>query len=53
RAAVEPLPPKGDKGSQNHTMDGCSGDDCSKESIEGDERRLTEVGCRIPRSFHG
>ncbi|GJZ16379.1 hypothetical protein Tco_0552056 [Tanacetum coccineum] len=51
RAAVEPLPPKDDKGSQNRTKDGGSGDDFSKESIERDERRLTEVGRRTIELF--
>lgn len=51
RAAVEPLPPKDDKGSQNRTKDGGSGDDFSKESIERDERRLTELGRRTIELF--
>ncbi|GKA74197.1 hypothetical protein Tco_0780499 [Tanacetum coccineum] len=51
RAAVEPLPPNDDKGSQNRTKDGGSGDDFSKESIERDERRLTEVGRRTIELF--
>ncbi|GJT22204.1 hypothetical protein Tco_0892141 [Tanacetum coccineum] len=51
RAALEPLPPKDDKGSQSRTKDGGSGDDFGKESIERDERRLTEVGCRTIELF--
>ncbi|KAJ6828290.1 MATH domain-containing protein-like isoform X1 [Iris pallida] len=51
RAAVEPLPhqplpPKDDKGSQNRAKDGSSGEEFSKDSIERDERRLTELGRR-------
>eukprot|EP00252_Welwitschia_mirabilis_P006889 TRINITY_DN1781_c0_g1_i1.p1 TRINITY_DN1781_c0_g1~~TRINITY_DN1781_c0_g1_i1.p1 ORF type:complete len:1298 (-),score=334.57 TRINITY_DN1781_c0_g1_i1:264-4157(-) len=46
RAATEPLPPfKEDKGPQNRTKD-CSGDDIAKDSVERDERRLTELGKR-------
>ncbi|KAL8158306.1 TNF receptor-associated factor homolog 1a-like isoform X2 [Apium graveolens] len=44
RAAVEPLPPKDEKGPQNRTKDGGYGEDFSKDSIERDERRLTELG---------
>ncbi|KAL3506061.1 hypothetical protein ACH5RR_031443 [Cinchona calisaya] len=44
RAVIEPLPPKDEKGPQNRTKDGCSGEDFSKDSIERDERRLTELG---------
>lgn len=44
RAALEPLPPKDDKGPQTRMKDGSLGDDFSKESIERDERRLTELG---------
>ncbi|GJT58535.1 TNF receptor-associated factor homolog 1a-like protein [Tanacetum coccineum] len=51
RAVVEPLPTKDDKGSPNRTKDGGSGDDFSKESIERDERRLTEVGRRTIELF--
>ncbi|KAJ6852317.1 MATH domain-containing protein-like isoform X1 [Iris pallida] len=51
RAAVEPmphqpLPPKDDKGSQNRTKDGSSGEEFNKDYIERDERRLTELGRR-------
>ncbi|KAH7661278.1 putative coiled-coil protein [Dioscorea alata] len=41
-----PLPPKDDKGSQNRTKDPNSGDDFNKDTIERDERRLTELGRR-------
>ncbi|CAI9118268.1 OLC1v1019808C1 [Oldenlandia corymbosa var. corymbosa] len=51
RAALEPLPPKDDKGPQNRTKDGCSGDDFNKDSIERDERRLTELGRRTIEIF--
>ncbi|XP_050216227.1 TNF receptor-associated factor homolog 1a [Mercurialis annua] len=46
RAAMEPLPPKDEKGPQNRTKDGNSGEDFNKDSIERDERRLTELGRR-------
>ncbi|KAI9087443.1 hypothetical protein K1719_030583 [Acacia pycnantha] len=51
RAAVEPLPPKDEKGPQNRTKDGNSGDDFNKDSIERDERRLTELGRRTVEIF--
>nr|XP_043627311.1 TNF receptor-associated factor homolog 1a-like isoform X2 [Erigeron canadensis] len=51
RAALEPLPPKDDKGPQNRTKDGGSGEDISKDSIERDERRLTELGRRTIEIF--
>ncbi|XXG67130.1 hypothetical protein AAC387_Pa06g0545 [Persea americana] len=51
RAANEPLPPKDDKGPQNRMKDGSSGDDFSKDSIERDERRLTELGRRTVEIF--
>ncbi|GMP77364.1 hypothetical protein CsSME_00033661 [Camellia sinensis var. sinensis] len=51
RAAVEPLPPKDDKGPQNRMKDGGSGDDFNKDSIERDERRLTELGRRTIEIF--
>ncbi|KAG9445190.1 hypothetical protein H6P81_016530 [Aristolochia fimbriata] len=51
RAAMEPLPPKDDKGPQNRTKDGSSGDDFNKDSIERDERRLTELGRRTVEIF--
>lgn len=55
RVASEPLPamslpPKDDKISQNRTKDGCSADDV-KDSIERDERRLTELGRRTIEIF--
>lgn len=50
RAAVEPLPPKDEKGPQNR-KDGGSGEDFSKDSIERDERRLTELGRRTIEIF--
>ncbi|KAL9225209.1 hypothetical protein vseg_001158 [Gypsophila vaccaria] len=51
RAAVEPLPPKDEKGPQNRTKEGGSGADFSKDSIERDERRLTELGRRTVEIF--
>ncbi|XP_017226631.1 TNF receptor-associated factor homolog 1a isoform X3 [Daucus carota subsp. sativus] len=51
RAAVEPLPPKDEKGPQNRTKDGSSGEDFSKDSIVRDERRLTELGRRTIEIF--
>uniref|UniRef100_A0A7N0URU6 MATH domain-containing protein n=1 Tax=Kalanchoe fedtschenkoi TaxID=63787 RepID=A0A7N0URU6_KALFE len=51
RAAMEPLPPKDEKGPQNRTKDGGSGDDSSKDTIERDERRLTELGRRTVEIF--
>ncbi|KAL1561812.1 TNF receptor-associated factor 1a-like isoform X3 [Salvia divinorum] len=46
RAAMEPLPPKDEKGPQNRTKDGTVGEDLNKDSSERDERRLTELGRR-------
>ncbi|MED6139158.1 hypothetical protein PIB30_081277 [Stylosanthes scabra] len=51
RAAVEPLPPKDEKGPQNRTKDVNSGEDFNKDSIERDERRLTELGRRTLEIF--
>ncbi|XWS53855.1 hypothetical protein CRYUN_Cryun10bG0036100 [Craigia yunnanensis] len=51
RAAWEPLPPKDEKGPQNRTKDGNSGEDFNKDSIECDERRLTELGRRTVEIF--
>ncbi|KAF8394310.1 hypothetical protein HHK36_020517 [Tetracentron sinense] len=51
RAALEPLPPKDEKGPQNRTKDGSSGEDFNKDSIERDERRLTELGRRTLEIF--
>ncbi|KAK2972967.1 hypothetical protein RJ640_022024 [Escallonia rubra] len=51
RAAMEPLPPKDEKGPQNRTKDGGSGEDFTKDSIERDERRLTELGRRTIEIF--
>lgn len=51
RAAMEPLPPKEEKGPQNRTKDGANGEDFNKESIERDERRLTELGRRTVEIF--
>lgn len=51
RAALEPLPPKDEKGPQNRTKDGNSGEDINKDSIERDERRLTELGRRTVEIF--
>ncbi|KAK4421520.1 TNF receptor-associated factor1b [Sesamum alatum] len=51
RAAIEPLPPKDEKGPQNRTKDGSAGEEFSKDSIERDERRLTELGRRTIEIF--
>ncbi|XP_048129191.1 TNF receptor-associated factor homolog 1b-like [Rhodamnia argentea] len=51
RAALEPLPPKDEKGPQNRTKDGNSREDFNKDSIERDERRLTELGRRTVEIF--
>ncbi|GAB2294542.1 hypothetical protein Dimus_028746 [Dionaea muscipula] len=51
RAESEPLPPKDEKGPQNRTKDGSAGEDFNKESIERDERRLTELGRRTVEIF--
>lgn len=51
RAALEPLPPKDEKGPQNRTKDGGPGEDFNKDSIERDERRLTELGRRTVEIF--
>ncbi|XWS08839.1 hypothetical protein CRYUN_Cryun40dG0034700 [Craigia yunnanensis] len=51
RAALEPLPPKDEKGPQNRTKDGNSGEDFNKDSIERDEMRLTELGRRTVEIF--
>ncbi|XP_024035879.1 TNF receptor-associated factor homolog 1b isoform X2 [Citrus clementina] len=51
RAALEPLPPKDEKGPQNRTKESNSGEDFNKDSIERDERRLTELGRRTVEIF--
>ncbi|XP_038700191.1 TNF receptor-associated factor homolog 1a-like [Tripterygium wilfordii] len=51
RAALEPLPPKDEKGPQNRTKDGNSGEDFNKDFIERDESRLTELGRRTVEIF--
>ncbi|KAK5840900.1 TNF receptor-associated factor homolog 1b-like isoform X1 [Gossypium arboreum] len=51
RATLEPLPPKDEKGPQNRTKDGNSEEDLNKDSIERDERRLTELGRRTVEIF--
>ncbi|KAH1138978.1 hypothetical protein GLYMA_10G188600v4 [Glycine max] len=51
RAAIEPLSPKDEKCPQNRTKDGNSGEDFNKDSIERDERRLTELGRRTLEIF--
>lgn len=43
---LQPLTPKDEKGSQNRTKDGNAGEEFNKDSIERDERRLTEFGRR-------
>ncbi|KAK4718565.1 hypothetical protein R3W88_016903 [Solanum pinnatisectum] len=44
RAVLEPFPPKDEKGPQNHTNDDTSGEDTNRDSIQHDERHLTELG---------
>ncbi|XP_024401226.1 uncharacterized protein [Physcomitrium patens] len=54
RVVSETLPHyKDDKGPQNRTklQDGSSGDDFGKDSVERDERRLTELGRRTVEMF--
>ncbi|KAI4304006.1 hypothetical protein MLD38_039578 [Melastoma candidum] len=51
RAAMEPLPPKDEKGPQNRTKDGNSGEDFNRDTVERDERRLTELGRRTVEIF--
>ncbi|GMH18854.1 hypothetical protein Nepgr_020695 [Nepenthes gracilis] len=51
RAAMEPLPPKDEKGPQNRTKDGGAGEDFTKDTVERDERRLTELGRRTVEIF--
>ncbi|KAL6535244.1 hypothetical protein OROMI_026618 [Orobanche minor] len=51
RAAMEPLPPKDEKAPQNRTKDGSAGEEFNKDSIERDERRLTELGRRTIEIF--
>uniref|UniRef100_A0A1D1YJH6 MATH domain-containing protein At5g43560 n=2 Tax=Anthurium amnicola TaxID=1678845 RepID=A0A1D1YJH6_9ARAE len=53
RAALEPLPPKDEKGSQNQNRmkEGSCGEESSKDSIQHDERRLTELGRRTVEIF--
>ncbi|XP_010274857.1 PREDICTED: MATH domain-containing protein At5g43560-like isoform X2 [Nelumbo nucifera] len=51
RAAMEPLPPKDEKGPQNRTKEGNSGEDSNKDTTERDERRLTELGRRTVEIF--
>ncbi|XP_075511577.1 TNF receptor-associated factor homolog 1a-like isoform X2 [Primulina tabacum] len=51
RAAMEPLPSKDEKGPQNRTKDVAAGDEFNKDSVERDERRLTELGRRTIEIF--
>uniref|UniRef100_A0A1D1YHT4 MATH domain-containing protein At5g43560 n=2 Tax=Anthurium amnicola TaxID=1678845 RepID=A0A1D1YHT4_9ARAE len=55
RAALGPILPKDEKGSQNQnqnrTKDSSSGEEFTKDSIERDERRLTELGRRTVEIF--
>ncbi|KAL6571445.1 TNF receptor-associated factor 1a [Orobanche hederae] len=44
RAAMEPLLPKDEKALQNRTVDPNAGEELNNDSIERDERRLTELG---------
>ncbi|XP_062202162.1 TNF receptor-associated factor homolog 1a-like [Phragmites australis] len=47
----QPLPAKDDKSSQNRTKDGSSGEEFNKDSIERDDRRLTELGWKTLELF--
>ncbi|XP_072951048.1 TNF receptor-associated factor homolog 1a-like isoform X1 [Typha angustifolia] len=47
----QPLPSKDEKCSQNRTKDGSSSEELNKDSIERDERRLTELGRRTVEIF--
>ncbi|XP_008794034.2 TNF receptor-associated factor homolog 1b isoform X2 [Phoenix dactylifera] len=47
----QPLPPKDEKCAQNRAKDGNSGEEYNKDSIERDERRLTELGRRTVEIF--
>ncbi|XP_078441812.1 TNF receptor-associated factor homolog 1a-like isoform X2 [Wolffia australiana] len=55
RVVMEPILPKDEKASQNQsqnrTKDSSSGEEFSKDSIERDERRLTELGRRTVEIF--
>ncbi|KAL6548326.1 hypothetical protein OROGR_008747 [Orobanche gracilis] len=51
RFAIEPLPPKDEKGPQDRTKDGALGEEFNRDSIEHDERRLTELGRRTIEIF--
>ncbi|XP_055829455.1 TNF receptor-associated factor homolog 1a-like isoform X2 [Solanum dulcamara] len=51
RAVSEPLPPKVEKGPQNRTKDGTSGEDTNRDPIQRDERHLTELGRRTIEIF--
>ncbi|KZV53687.1 MATH domain-containing protein [Dorcoceras hygrometricum] len=51
RVAVEPLPSKDEKGPQNRTKDAAAGEEFNKDSIQSDERRLTELGRRTIEIF--
>lgn len=51
RISLEPSPSKDDKGSHNRTKDGNPGGDYNKDSIERDERLLTELGRRVVEIF--
>ncbi|AED94981.1 TRAF-like superfamily protein [Arabidopsis thaliana] len=51
KAALEPLPKKEEKSSQNRTKDGNAGEEFSREAVERDDRRLTELGRRTVEIF--
>ena len=51
RAALEPLPPNSDKGPRNRIKDVNDGEDDNNESVDRDERRLTELGRRTVELF--
>ncbi|KAF3631818.1 MATH domain-containing protein [Capsicum annuum] len=51
KAALEPSPLKDEKGPQSRTKDGTSGEDTNRDSIQCDERCLTELGRRTIEIF--
>ncbi|PHT45285.1 MATH domain-containing protein [Capsicum baccatum] len=51
KAALEPSPLKDEKGPQSRTKDGTSGEDTNRDSIQRDERCLTELGRRTIEIF--
>ncbi|XP_051127006.1 TNF receptor-associated factor homolog 1b-like isoform X2 [Andrographis paniculata] len=51
KVSMEPLPPKDDKGPQDRTKDAGAGEELTKDPIEQEERRLTELGRRTLEVF--